>query len=29
MAAVFARLRIRCETQMLTADNDGTRVRRA
>jgi homoserine kinase len=29
MAAVFARQRIRCETHILTADNDGTRVRRA
>jgi homoserine kinase len=29
MAAVFAGLRIRCETHILTADNDGTRVRRA
>jgi len=29
MAGVFARQRIRCETHILTADNDGTRVRRA
>jgi homoserine kinase len=29
MAAVFAQERIRCEAQVLTADNDGTRVRRA
>jgi homoserine kinase len=29
MAAVFARQRIRCESQVITADNDGTRVRRA
>jgi homoserine kinase len=29
MVAVFARQRIRCETYVLAADNDGTRVRRA
>jgi homoserine kinase len=29
MAGVFARQRSRCETHILTADNDGTRVRRA
>lgn len=29
MAAVFAQQRIRYETHILTADNDGTRVRRA
>ena len=29
MGSVFARQRIQCETLVLTADNDGTRVRRA
>jgi len=29
MAGVFARQRVRCETHILAADNDGTRVRRA
>jgi homoserine kinase len=29
MAGVFTRQRIRCESHILTADNDGTRVRRA
>ena len=28
MSGVFARQRIRCDTQILTADNDGTRVKR-
>lgn len=29
MAAVFAKDSIRCETEILTADNDGTRVKRS
>jgi homoserine kinase len=29
MAAVFARDRIRCDSQILVADNDGTRVKRS
>ena len=29
MAAVFARDRVRCETHILVADNDGTRVKRS
>ncbi len=29
MAGIFARQRIRCDTHILTADNDGTRVKRS
>ena len=29
MASVYAKLRIRCQTHILTADNDGTRVKRS
>jgi homoserine kinase len=29
MAGVFSRVRVRCQTLILHADNDGTRVRRS